>query len=130
MKVLATKPTNAAELLRRKIAVVLDQAFTNGPTKKDHRLLLPDFDALVEQLALSVERAPQDFSLTGTTPNGRDFTIYEHVLVWHPFKDVGSISIPLKPNISHTDLLKVLVEKGYVPRDEAGGTFSESVFLT
>lgn len=68
MKILATRPTTRAELLRRRIALVLDDAFISAPNGL-HRLneaVASDFDGLVEKIALLVEQpVPESFSNSG-----------------------------------------------------------------
>jgi len=53
MKYLATKSVTIADRARRSIALVLDAAFGRGSDPRDHRLLLRDFDELVEKLEQS-----------------------------------------------------------------------------
>lgn len=56
MKALGTKPTTPAEFLRRRIALVLDDAFQPGSMPRQWLLGPPTMDDLVEHLAKSIEQ--------------------------------------------------------------------------
>lgn len=57
MKALGMPANTPSEHLRRRIALVLDNAFTRGTGPRDHRLLLSDFDILVNALAAAAEQS-------------------------------------------------------------------------